>query len=56
MKTIYAIDFLEDKFLTVEIPVMSEDDRQYYVCGVRSKGNRKGKGDTARKRRSCTKG
>lgn len=31
MKTIYAIDFLEDKFLTVEIPVMSEDDFYYFL-------------------------
>lgn len=30
MKTIYAIDFL-DKFFTVEIPVMSEDDFYYHL-------------------------
>ena len=31
MKTIYAIDFLEDKFFTVEIPVMSENDTMYFL-------------------------
>ena len=31
MKTIYAIDFLEDKFVTVEIPVMSENDTMYFL-------------------------
>ena len=31
MKTIYAIDFLEDKFFTVEISVMSEDDFYYFL-------------------------
>lgn len=30
MKTIYAIDFLEDKFFTVEIPVMSENNTMYF--------------------------
>lgn len=31
MKTIYAIDFLEDKFITVEIPVMIENDTMYFL-------------------------
>ena len=31
MKTIYAIDFLEDKFFTVEIPVMIENDFYYHL-------------------------
>lgn len=31
MKTIYAIDYLEDKFITVEIPVMSENDTMYFL-------------------------
>ena len=31
MKTIYAIDFLEDKFFTVEIPVLSENDTMYFL-------------------------
>ena len=30
MKTIYAIDYL-DKFFTVEIPVMSENDTMYFL-------------------------
>lgn len=31
MKTIYAVDYLEDKFITVEIPVMSENDNMYFL-------------------------
>ena len=31
MKTIYAIDYLEDKFITVEIPVITEDGFYYYL-------------------------
>lgn len=31
MKTIYAIDFLECKFIMVEIPVVSEDDFYYFL-------------------------
>lgn len=31
MKMIYAIDFLEDKFFTVEIPVMSENEFYYFL-------------------------
>lgn len=28
---IYAVDFVEDKFITVEIPVVSEDDFYYHL-------------------------
>ena len=31
MKTIYAIDFLGDKFVTVEIPVMIENEFYYFL-------------------------
>lgn len=31
MKTIYAIDFLEDKFVTVEIPIMIENEFYYHL-------------------------
>ena len=31
MKTIYAIGFLEDKFITVEIPVMIENEFYYFL-------------------------
>lgn len=30
MKTIYAIDY-QDKFFTVEVPVMSENDTMYFL-------------------------
>lgn len=31
MQVIYVVDFLEDKFITVEIPVMIENDFYYHL-------------------------